>query len=118
MPLGKNSVIAISLQLSVSSSALAANSLQFDMVSGELVVVGACELVDEPFKTWGTLQVNKLPALETDKVVVMGFEGFCELVALLEADLNDIDYAKFREELEGPVNARALRELACFEDFL
>lgn len=88
------------------------------MVSGEFVVVGACELVDEPFKTWGTFQVNKLPALETDKVVVMGFEGFCKLVTLLKADLNNIDDAKLREELEGPIDARALRKLACFEDFL
>lgn len=106
------------LQLSVSLLAITANSLQFDMVSGEFIVVGARELIDEPFKTWGTLQVNKLPTLETDKVVVMGFEGLCELVALFEANLNNIDDAKFREELEGPVDARTFRELACFEDFL
>ena len=48
----------------------------------------------------------------------MRFEGVCELVALFEADLHDIDDTELREELECPVDARALGELAGAKDFL
>ena len=87
-------------------------------MGGELVVVGAGELRDEFFELRGSFQVDKHAAFDADEVMMMGFEGVCELVALFEADLHDIDDTEFRKELERPVDARTLCELARFENLL
>lgn len=75
--------------------------------------MGAGELRDEFFELRGSFQVDEHAAFDTDEVVVMRFEGVCELVALFEADLHDIDNAKFRKELERPVDAGSFGKLAC-----
>ena len=88
------------------------------MMRGELVVVGACELVDKPFEAWRTLEVYQLPALYADEVVVMRFERVCELITLFESNLNDIDDSELRKQLESAVNTGALGELAGTQNLL
>jgi hypothetical protein len=87
--------------------------LQLDVVSGELVVVGTSEFVHKLFKTWRAFEVNEFPAFDTDKVMMVCFERLSELVALFETDLNDVNDTEFGKELQRPVDARALGELAC-----
>lgn len=93
--------------------AATANSLQFDVVGGELVVVSARELVHKLFEAWRAFEVYEFPAFDTHEMVMMRLERFCELIALLEADLDDIDDTEFSKELQRPVDTGALGELAC-----
>lgn len=78
----------------------------------------ACELVDEFFQARRPFEVYEFPALYTDKVVVMCFEGLCELVALFKANLDNVDDSEFREELQSAVDAGALGELAGTQNLL
>lgn len=87
------------------------------MVSGELVVVGAGEFVDESFEARSSLEIDELPTFEADKVVMMGFKGLSKLVALFEADLNHVDDTELGKELQGPIDACTLGELARFDKF-
>lgn len=86
------------------------------MVSGELVVVGAREFVYEPFKARCSLKINEFAAFDADEVVMMGVEGLSELVALFKADLNHVYDTELRKELQRAVDARALSELAGFDN--
>lgn len=88
------------------------------MVRGEFVVVSTGEFIDELFKSRCTLKINKFTALDTNQVVMMCSERFSELIALFEADLNNIDYLELGEKLECAVDACALGEFTCPEDFL
>lgn len=87
-------------------------------MGGEGVVVGGGEFGNKLFQFWGSLEVDKCAAFDTYEVVMMGFERLSELVALLEADLNDIDDTEFCEELERAVDAGAFGEPTGAEDFL
>lgn len=62
------------------------------MMSGEFVVVSVGELVDELFEPGCTFKVDELTAFDTDEVVMMRPEGLSELVALFEADLDNLNY--------------------------
>lgn len=88
------------------------------MMRGECVIVSAGKFAHEFFESRCAFKVYQRTAFDANEVMVVCFEGFCELVALFEADLNDIDDTKFCEELECAVNARALGELAGAQDFL
>lgn len=87
-------------------------------MSGQGVAVCGSELIDDFFEAWCALEVDEFAAFNTHKVVMMGFKGLCELVALFEADLNDIDDTKFREELERAVDAGPFGKFAGADDFL
>lgn len=94
-----------------------ANALQFDVVGGEFVVVGAGEFVDEAFEPRGALEVYELAAFDTDQVVMMRFERLSELVALFKADLEDVNDAHLAKELKRTVDARTFSEVAGFDNF-
>lgn len=88
------------------------------MVRGEFVIVSAGELVYKLFKSRCALEVNEFAALDTNQVMMMLSEGLSKLVALLKADLDDLDYPQFCEELKRAVDACALGKLTCSQDFL
>lgn len=88
------------------------------MMSGEFVIVRAGELVYKLFEPWCTLEVNEFAALDTNQVMMMLSEGLSELVALLKADLDNLDYPQFRKELKRTVHACAFGKFTCSQDFL
>lgn len=110
-------IIAIMLQKALGFLTAAANTLQFDMVGGELEVMSVRQFRDKLFQARRPFKVDKRAAFDADEVMMVGLEGLSKLVALFKPHLNQIDDAVFRKELQRSIDACTFGKLARFNKF-